>query len=34
MITFLYFVDKPGEVHNRRPMDIIEPEVNIPERWG
>ena len=34
VITFLYLVDKPGEVHSGRPKIVREPDVNTTERWG
>jgi hypothetical protein len=32
VITFLYLVDKPGEVHNGRLAKKLN--INIQERWG
>jgi hypothetical protein len=35
MITSLYLVDKPGEVHKGRPIcGLVKIKGNIPERWG
>jgi hypothetical protein len=34
VISFLYFIDKPGKVHDGRPNRPIKLNANIPERGG